>query len=136
MITKEQWEGIEDNLKGLFGKVDFKLDDKKITVCHEFIAQEQMGYTVYVDGCFKMGWAMPSSELYDPIVEKICNKRTRSFYSTKEKQQLTKIWGKRAVKKHHDLDKKSIHYEPYFKKCSVLLRQFKKIEELEMWSEE
>ena len=132
MITKEQWEDIEKRLSGIYGHVELKLDDKKIGIAKELIAENKLGLVVYIDGSFTLGWGMPSSELFNPIVEQLWHKRTKSYYSSREKTSLIKIWGKREVKKHHDLDKKQTWYEPMFNKFSVLKSQFKKIENLEV----
>ena len=137
MITNEQWETVESELKGLFGVVNFKLDDKKITITKEFIAENKMAYIVYIDGSVTLGWGSPSSELYDPTVEKVWHKKTRSIYKPREIKRLIKDWGKREAKRMFpNLEEKQVYFNPYFEKYSVLHRQFKKIKELELWVEE
>lgn len=136
MITNEEWKTIEKDLKGIFGRVDFKLGDKKITIAKEFISENKLAYIVYIDGQYSFSWGEPEHENFDCIVEKIWHKNTRSLYKPSEVKKLVKIWGKRRLKKEYpNLEKKIVRYFPWFEKYSVLQRQFKKIKELELWQE-
>lgn len=130
MITKEQWEEIEKALKGLMGVVKFKLGEKQITLEKRFIKENVMVICVFIDGTMnqKMGW---SGEHYDPIVEQLWTKRSRSVYSPTEQKRIIKTWGKREAKKYHDIDKKLEWHEPFFKTFASMRRKYKKIEGLE-----
>lgn len=131
MITKEQWELIKKELSGFYGSVEFLLDDEKINVTRQRVSEDSLGIIIYINGSYTLGWGYPG-ETYNKIVETLWYKKTRSKYKTKEKISLTKIWGKREVKKHYNLDEKYTWYLPMFTKYSVFEKQYKKIKNLEL----
>ncbi len=60
-------------------------------------------------------------------------KKTKSKYRSDYKEHVTKLYGKKRVKtKCPDLDDKWEFYVPTFSKASVLCRQFKKLEGIEL----
>ncbi|MGO2235557.1 MAG: hypothetical protein ACTH5B_15925 [Marinomonas sp.] len=131
MITKDQWEEIEKALKGSMGVVKFKLGDKQITLEKRFIKENVLVICVFINGKLdqKLGW--PGDD-YDPAIEPIWNKRSRSVYSPARKKKFIKIFGKRRVKQEiEDLDKKYEWHEPFFKTFVSMQRKYKKIEGLE-----
>lgn len=131
MITKEQWEEIEKGLSGSFGAVKFRLGEKEITLEKRFIKENVLAICVFIDGTMnqKIGW---SGEHYDPIVEQLWNKRSRSVFSPIQKKRIEKDFGKRRAKKvFEDLDKKVEWHEPFFKTFASMQRKYKKIEGLE-----
>ncbi|AWX98700.1 hypothetical protein A8139_21480 [Marinomonas primoryensis] len=131
MITKEQWEEIEKALKGSMGVVKFKLGEKQITLEKRFIKENVMVICVFINGKLeqKAGW--PGDD-YDPAIEPIWNKRSRSVYSPNDKKRAEKIFGKRRAKKEFDdWDKRVEWYEPFFKTFASMQRKYKKIEGLE-----
>lgn len=130
MITKDQWEEIEKGLSGSYGAVKFKLGEKEITLEKRFIKENVLAICVFIDGQLQpaMGW--PGNH-FDPIVEQLWNKRSRSVYSPTEQKRIIKVWGKREAKKYHDLDKKVEWYEAFFKTFASMQRKYKKIEGLE-----
>lgn len=131
MITKEQWEEIERLLRSPFGQVKFKLNEQEIALEKRFIKENVLIICVFINGEMKQSMGWPGDD-YDPTVEPIWNKRSRSVYSAKSKERLTKLYGKRRVKKEiEDLDKKIEWYEPFFKTFASVQRKYKKIESLE-----
>lgn len=133
MITKEQWEDIEKELSGIYGHVEFKLDDKKLYIAKQLVSENKLSLMVYIDGSINAIWGFPNEEKFLPLTEKVWHKKTRSLYTPTRKASIIKTWGKRAAKKDFpDLDKKMVYYNCYFEKFSVLKRQFSKIKELEL----
>ncbi len=130
MIKKEEWEQIKKELSGIYGVVEFELDNKKITVAKRMISENKLALIVYIDE--KIDYSLCLGDKENEIVKKVWCKKTRSVYTAKEKASLIKIWGKREIKKHHDLDKKSIGYSPCFNTYSVLERQYKKLKDLSL----
>ena len=131
MITKEQWEEIERLLRGPFGQVKFKLNEQEIALEKRFIKENVLIICVFIDGEMRQSMGWPGDD-YDPTVELIWNKRSHSVYPAKSKERLTKLYGKRRVKKEiKDLDKKIEWYEPFFKTFASVQRKYKKIEGLE-----
>ena len=137
MITKEQWEDIKSKLSGLYGGVEFTLNDKKISVHKQQISETKLAWMVYIDGKVNLGWGYPSEKNYDPLMEQLWHKKTRSLYKEAEKKKIKKIWGvRRAKKEFPELEKKYSWYQPYFNSINVLERQFKKIDGLELISKD
>lgn len=133
MITKEQWEDIKSKLSSPFDSVNFMLDGKKLTVKKQCISDTQLAWIVYIDGTINVTWGYPTEETFLPLVEKVWHKKTKSLYTAKEKAKIIKIWGKRKAKAYFpELDKKMIMYRAMFSKYSVLEKQFKKIDGLEL----
>lgn len=130
MITKEQWGEIEKGLSGSFGAVKFKLGEKEITLEKRFIKENVLAICVFIDSTMNpaMGW---SGKHFDPIVETLWTKRSRSVYSPTEQKRIIKAWGKREAKKYHDIDKKVEWYEPFFKTFASMQRKYKKLDGLE-----
>lgn len=131
MITKEQWEEIEKALKGSMGGVEFKLGEKQITLGKRFIKENVMVICVFINGKLDQSIGWPGKR-YDPIVEQLWTKRSRSFYSPAKKTKLEKIFGKRKAKERFKgLDEKHEWHEPFFKTFASMQRKYKKIEGLE-----
>ena len=131
MITKEQWEEIERLLRSPFGRVKFKLNEQEIVLEKRFIKENVLIICVFIDGEMKQSMGWPGED-YDPTIEPFWNKRSRSVHSAKSKERLTKLYGKRRVKKEiKDLDKKIEWYEPFFKTFASMQRKYRKIEGLE-----
>lgn len=131
MISKEQWNEVEKAMAGPFGSVKFKLNDKEIALEKRFIKENVLVICVFINGEMKQSMGWPGDH-YDPIVEQLWNKRSRSAYTAKQKQSWIKIYGKRRVKKEvEDLDKKIEWYEPFFKTYASMQRKYKKIDGLE-----
>lgn len=131
MITKEQWEEIEKGLTGSMGVVKFKLGEKQITLEKRFIKENVMVICVFINGKLDQSIGWPG-ERYDPIVEQLWNKRSRSVYSPAKKKKLEKIFGKRRAKeKFENLDEKLEWHEPFFKTFASMQRKYKKVDGLE-----
>lgn len=136
MITKEQWENIKKELScGVYGSVKFKLDETELLVVRNFISENQLAITVFIDGKIKIGAGWTDSDIFNPITEKVWCKTSSSYYKPKEKAKIIKIWGKKEAYKRYELDKKMIRYLPFFSTYASFERQYKKLENLELISE-
>ncbi|GLQ73285.1 hypothetical protein [Vibrio penaeicida] len=138
-ITKEMWEKIEAEMAGGWVDIAFSYKGHEVKVTRVRESESKTCLQVYIDGFIKGEWASFSagkngiSDKAPKILADVWCQKTKSIYSTKEKAALTKIYGKRRVKKEcQDLHDKWIFYVPHFSKASVLCRQFKKLEGLEL----
>ncbi|WP_324172007.1 hypothetical protein [Sulfurimonas sp.] len=133
MITKEQWASIKTELSAIYSGVAFTLNDKKIDVHKVQISSTKLAWIVYIDGKINLDWGHSNKKNYDPLMEQLWHKKTRSLYKESEKKKIKKIWGvRRAKKEFPELEKKYSWYKPYFNSLSVLEKQFKKLDGLEL----
>jgi len=130
-ITKEQWEKIESELTGYMGRVKFKLQGFEVLLSLE-MSKQKIVPVVYIDGQIKGSWCSNENEKPE-ILEQVWCAKHRAYYSAKRIKNIEKAWGKRAAKKTFpQLHERATFYIPYFSKGSVVVRQYKKIEGLEL----
>lgn len=136
-ISKEQWVDIEGRLKGLFVRVKFTLSGHEIEVQKVLYKENQYALWVYIDGSWSGLWMSGDKDpVYDPIVKQVWRRRTRSLYSPTKKKELVKIFGVRKAKKRFPrMDDVLEYWNPDFKTAASLVRQFKKIDGLELVAE-
>lgn len=135
-ITKEQWQQIEAELSGHFVGVQFKYQGYEIGIARERKNESTTVLVVYINGEIKGRWITSKPELQEDLpkclVEVWC-KRSIASYPPKFIDRIEKIYGKRRAKKEYpDLHSRREWFEPFFSKSSVLCRQFKKLEGLEL----
>ena len=134
-ITKEQWQQIEEELKGMFCDVRFNVQGHELLVRRAQVAEGRWELVVYIDKSITPFWGMPSHKEYLPVVEKVWRKRSKAHYSPKRQKEIIKIWGKRRAKKEWpDLEEKYHWYDFIFKTASSVVRQYRRIEGLELIS--
>ncbi|NOH26483.1 hypothetical protein [Vibrio europaeus] len=138
-ITKEMWAEIEAEMAGGWVDIAFNYKGYEVSVQRVRESESKTCLQVYIDGFIKGEWTSFSegengiSDKAPEILADVWCQKTKSIYSTKQKTDLTKIYGKRRVKKElPDLHDKWLFYVPHFSKASVLCRQFKKLEGLEL----
>ncbi|EPR4994841.1 hypothetical protein ACU6DI_003930 [Vibrio navarrensis] len=134
-ITKEMWEDIEAEMSGSWVVIDFLYKGHAVEVRRTQVSESKTCLQVYIDGFIKGEWMSLHGipETAPAIITDVWKKKTTAKYSAKFKQEVTKIWGKRRVKnKWPDFDGKWEFYIPDFSKASVLCRQFKKLDGLEL----
>lgn len=133
-ITKEQWTEIEQQLKADYGQCDFRLDGKEIQVRRERYKEGRTCLVVYIDRKWCAAYSRPEHALYMPITTKIWHQRKMAFYSPKRKAELIKVFrsAKRARELFPDLDKVAVYHEPIFFKASTLVRQYRRIRDIEL----
>lgn len=137
-ITKEMWEDIEAEMSGSYVNVEFAYKGHKVTVQRVRESESKTCLQVYIDGVIEGKWVSLSapnsiSDKAPAILADVWCKKTKAKYDNKYKTAMTKIYGKRGVKKERpDLEDKYVFYLPNFSKSSVLCRQFKKLDGLEL----
>ncbi|EGQ9150168.1 hypothetical protein IB292_03515 [Vibrio parahaemolyticus] len=139
-ITKEMWEDIEAEMSGSYVSVEFSYKGHEVTVQRVRCSESRTSLQVYIDGAVKGEWVSFSHEGNDGVSDKapdilkdVWCRKTKAKYDAKFKASVTKIWGKREVKRRYpDLEAKHVFYLPNFSKASVLCRQFKKLKGIEL----
>lgn len=136
-ISKEQWAEIEERLKGFYVNVKFTLSGHEICIQKKLYKENQYALVVYIDGVWKGLWMSGDKDpVYDPIVKQVWRRRTRAVFSPSKKAELIKGFGKRRAKKYFSrLDDVVEYWNPDFKTAASLVRQFKKIDGLELVAE-
>ncbi|MCG7551334.1 hypothetical protein [Pseudoalteromonas sp. Of7M-16] len=138
MISKEQWDSIEQTLSMIHGRVELEYGDHKITLYRMALDECRLVIMVYIDGAYHPAWGFSSSKKYKPLVESIWRRRTKAYYTQKQQKEFMKIWGgkRAALKSFPRLFDKAVWFEPYFPKFSTIKSQYKKIEALELKDKE
>ncbi|WP_135381042.1 hypothetical protein [Vibrio tasmaniensis] len=136
-ITKEMWAEIEAEMAGGWVAIAFNYKGHEVSVNRVRVSESKTCLEVYVDGVIKGEWmnCWDEEKLKNRpvIIEDIWCLKTKAKYSAKHKKDLEKIFGKRRVKKEYpDLHEIFAFHVPHFSKASVLCRQFKKLEGLEL----
>ena len=135
-ITKDQWVEIEKELEGLMPTVNFKLADDEINIRRVSTGEGKFELCVYINNELQGKWYSTDSER-PKCIKSVWKQRTKAKYKAKSIKDIEKIWGKRASKKDYpDLHDKIVWQQPLFPKASVLVRQFKKIDGLELITKE
>lgn len=134
-ITKEMWEDIEAEMSGSWVVIDFLYKGHAVEVRRAQVSESKTCLEVYIDGFIKGEWVSLHGipETAPEILGDVWCKKTKAKYSAKFKQAVTKNWGKRRIKSAYpDLDDKWEFYIPEFSKASVLCRQFKKLDGIQL----
>lgn len=133
MLSKEQWQTVEDQLKGVFGVVKLRYREHEITVEKRMIAENQLGLAVFINGALNAGWGWETSEPYRPIVSELWRPRFHAVYKPKEVARLEKTFGKRRAHEYFPkLHERLEWYDPYFKTFKSLQRRWAKLQDLEL----
>ncbi|EOW9438201.1 hypothetical protein ACOCGT_001187 [Vibrio cholerae] len=139
-ITKEMWQKIEQEMSGSWVSIVFAYKGYELTVNRVRESESKTSLQVYVDGEICGRWISFDgkggvSEKSPAILPDVWCKKTKAKYSARFKARMTKILGKRGVKKEWpDLDDLWVFHVPNFSKASVLCRQYKKLEGIELVS--
>lgn len=137
-ITKEMWQDIEAEMSGSWVNIRFSYKGHDVKVIRVRVSESKTCLQVYIDDFIKGEWVSLKcengiSDKAPEILADVWCRKTKTKFSAKHKKDLEKIFGKRgAKKKYPDLDDKFVFYVPDFSKASVLCRQFKKLEGLEL----
>lgn len=146
-ISKEQWQAIAAELKKGWVQVDFKLNGHAIHVTRERKSESTTCLSVYIDGFMKGIWCKelsnidPSDEFMNKVVKQVYFHKFKARYSKKELEVMAKhkrsIGAKRLKEMFGSNPEKAgwTYLFPYFGSSTALVRQFKKIEGLELVSE-
>lgn len=132
-ITAEQWKGLQETLQGIYVSAKLRYGDHDITVEKRRVGENKYALAVFLDGSIKGSWFDGDDEVYGPLVKLFWRKRTRALFKPKEKSRLKKDFNKRQVKELFPrIDETWVIYDPTFNTAASLIRQFKKIEGLEL----
>ena len=131
-ISKEKWEEIEQVLQGYFADVCFTYKGYELAIQRSAVGEGRTALFVYIDGVIKGSWNLQKDDT-PQIVPEVWRRRTMSVYSPKERKEIERALGKRQAKKDFPkLHDKVEWYDAMFTKASVLVRQFKKLEGIEL----
>jgi len=137
MITKEQWAELEKEMAGYFVSVKFRYQDHTLTIQRVKESESKTALAVYIDGTIKGGWFLPDSIDRPAIIPDVWRKRSKRLWSHQQKAKIIKDLGKRrAQNAFPDIDRVYVYYGPYFTTAKSLVRQFKKLEGIELITSE
>ncbi len=135
-ITKEQWQQLEQELAGGWVNVALKYKGYELSITRERMNEATTVLVVYIDGMIEGRWICPEDALpadAPSVIPEVYQVKSKAFHSAKDIREIEKLWGKRQAKKTFpNLHKRHEWFVPYFSKASVLCRQFKKLEGLEL----
>lgn len=146
-ISKEAWEDIESSLSCSYVDISFKFKGYLLQVNRVRISESKTALMVWIDGKSRSSWGcahldfMKSNLTTDEIestpsiIPDVWKPVARSNYKPKQIKAFEKINGKRWCKKEGIYDK-TVFYTSTFSKASVLVRQFKKLDGLELITDE
>jgi hypothetical protein len=146
-ISKEQWQAIAAELKSQWVTMNFRLHGHEITIrrCRKSESTTVLG--VYVDGVIEGKWFTqvsnidPADDFMNKVAKQVFFHKFKAMYSKKELETMAKHKRRLGAKRMKEMfgeepEKKGWTYlVPYFGSSTALVRQFKKIEGLELVSE-
>ncbi|EJL6309028.1 hypothetical protein NMR52_001278 [Vibrio cholerae] len=139
-ITKEMWQQIEKEMSDGWVNIVFAYKGHELTVSRVSVSESKTCLQVYIDGFIKGEWVSFNgdnclSDKAPVILPDVWCKKTKAKHTSKFKQDIIRIFGKREAKKRYpDFDDSWCFYVPHFSKASVLCRQYKKLEGIELVS--
>lgn len=123
-ITAEQWTEIKQKLDSIIGRVKFKYKEHLLTVDVTQV-KRSLKLAVYVDGEINGAWTKEGHEIR-PYLEEVWYRKERPFFNTKEKKAYRGLMSKKK------LNEKIVTYSPMFPSPTALIRQYKKLDGLEL----
>ncbi|WP_158133688.1 hypothetical protein [Vibrio navarrensis] len=130
-ITKEMWKQIEDELSGSYASMKFQYEGRELSIERVHVRESQTALAVYIDGSIE--WKHCHREGISDFHRAVWRNRSMAVYKEKEIKDIERIFGKRDAKKNFpNLYKRTEYLDPLFPKASVLVRQFKKLDGLEL----
>ncbi len=146
-ISKEQWKAIEAELKGIWVQVKFKLHGHEIYITRARKSESTTVLAVYIDEVIKSELAKelseidPADEFMNQVVKQVFFHKFKAMYSKKQLETMAKNKRRFGAKRMKEMfgatpEKAGWTYlMPYFGSSTALVRQFKKIDGLELVSE-
>ncbi|HIF6161561.1 TPA: hypothetical protein ACX3IN_002518 [Vibrio parahaemolyticus] len=141
-LSAYDWADIQSQLEGFLANVSFKYKGHKISVVREYQSESSSKLAVYIDDQIKGAWIDLNfgkiGEVDKPkerpgVIDDVWMLKTQARYDKKFIASVEKVWGKREAKKRYpDLHSKRQFRWPYFNKASSVVRQFKKLEGIEL----
>ncbi|MBO2589351.1 hypothetical protein [Shewanella algae] len=135
-ISKAMWQALEAELASSLVNVAFRYKGYELSIFRERKNESTTCLSVYIDGLIKGAWCVSINSLPSDapdILSEVWPTKSIARYTPREIKNIEKVWGKREAKKlFPDLHTRIEYLAPYFSKASVLCRQFKKLEGLEL----
>ncbi|HHG3545873.1 TPA: hypothetical protein ACPVZ6_002897 [Vibrio parahaemolyticus] len=134
-ISKDQWAELEEKMTYGYVDIKFKYKGFELSIQRVRTSESKSVLVVYINGSYKLSWGLidRESEGRPSILTEVWKQRSMAIYKPKEIKEIEKVWGKRQAKKDFpNLHGRHTWYDPAFPKASVLCRQFKKLEGLEL----
>ncbi|XDF79243.1 hypothetical protein AAFX60_018975 [Aliivibrio fischeri] len=132
-ISKEMWKKLEEEMSHMFVNVVFSYQGYEITVTRVREGESKTCLGIYIDDVMKGAWLLDKTEDKPSIMKEVCCTKQRHHYSPSRAKKLIKQFGKRRVLEIvPDIHDKYEYLMPYFSKASVLCRQYKKLEGIEL----
>lgn len=123
-ITTEQWSEIKAALSGTFGRAVFNYKGHRIAVSVEQDGRKLV-LAAYINGEIRGAWQETANEM-NPIITQVWYPKEVQAYTAKVKKELKGLLSKK------ELNKKVVFMSPWFPSPSSLLRQYKKLDGLEL----
>ncbi|HGA8628029.1 TPA: hypothetical protein ACITOM_000097 [Salmonella enterica subsp. enterica serovar Mississippi] len=134
-ISKEQWSGIQNTLGDLYSQVKFKMPSGEvIRVMKSFVSENKTALIVWIDDTRCDAWGWKSHNEYRPVTEFVWRRKTyrpgASIIRRASKTRDGQWWLKRKENAYvHEV----VEYRVcYFNTAASLVRQYRKIEGLEL----
>lgn len=127
-LSTEQWQQIERQLSGLFGRVELKADGFNLTLQVDGYKALRQCVVVFVDGVSKGEWLMGEA----PEAKKFCCERRRWLYSAKEREEAkAKLKSRRLdpfLREHYTrvAEQFTAIWAPYWLSPKALVRHLRK----------
>ncbi|EHK1074265.1 TPA: hypothetical protein NKV10_002251 [Vibrio parahaemolyticus] len=134
-VSKDQWAELEEKMTYGYVDIKFKYKGFELSIQRVRTSESKSVLVVYINGSYKLSWGLIDRESEDrpSILTEVWKQRSMAIYKPKEIKEIEKVWGKRQAKKDFpNLHGRHTWYDPAFPKASVLCRQFKKLEGLEL----
>lgn len=134
-ISKEQWHGIQNELTAPYGCVSFKLPSGELILVNKsFVSENKTALIVWVDGQRNDGWGWTESNVFRPLVKDIWRRKTRKPGASIIRRMTKEKGGKAFLKRKENafLHEVIEYWVCYFDTAASLVRQFRKIEGLEL----
>lgn len=123
-ISAEQWKDIKTALDGVMGRVKFRYKEHQLTV-DVVQVNRTLELSVYLDGKIDGAWLSETHELR-PYLEEVWYRKELSIFSAKQKKEYRGLVSKKQ------LNQKAVAFVPTFPSSTALIRQYKKLEGLEL----
>ena len=146
-ISKEQWKAIEVELKGSWVQVKFTLHGHEILVTRERKSESTTVLPVYIDGSIKGIWWKfldeidPADEFMNQVVKQVYFHKFIKRHGKKDLENYARAKRECGAKFANELYGKEpekqgrTYLTPFFGSSATLVRQFKKIDGMELVSE-
>lgn len=147
MITNEQWTQIASHLKGMWVCVEFSLNGHSILIKRERKTESTTCLAVYIDGYIRGVWMNRPEDISQDdafmagVVSRVWMHKFTPRWSKKELQEIEKSkrkFGAKFIKEVYGAEPEKAGITmltPYFGSSAALVRQFKKIEGLQLVTE-